>query len=127
MTRRLRLLSMLLVVCYPASNAEAQTDLLWQHADGHLAVWTMQGTSMLSGDPLGQGPLFDPLWQIAAEADFNGDDHRDLVFHHQGDGRLAVWLMNGRAQVSGLALSPSQVSDLNWRVRGAGDFNGDFK
>ena len=35
--------------------------------------------------------------------------------------------MNGRAQVSGLALSPGQVPDLNWRVRGAGDFNGDFQ
>ena len=69
----------------------------------------------------------DPLWQISAEADFNGDNFRDLVFQHQGDGRLAVWLMNGRAQVSGLALSPAQVPDLNWKVRGAGDFNGDFK
>ena len=35
--------------------------------------------------------------------------------------------MDGRAQVSGLALSPAQVPDLNWKVRGAGDFNGDFK
>ena len=25
------------------------------------------------------------------------------------------------------ALSPAQVPDLNWKVRGAGDFNGDFK
>lgn len=66
-------------------------------------------------------------WRISAEADFNGDNLRDLVFQHQGDGRLAVWLMNRHAQVSGLALSPAQVPDLNWKVRGAGDFNGDFK
>jgi hypothetical protein len=71
--------------------------------------------------------LPDPLWRISAEADFNGDNLRDLVFQHQGDGRLAVWLMNRHAQVSGLALSPAQVPDLNWKVRGAGDFNGDFK
>ena len=35
--------------------------------------------------------------------------------------------MDGRAQISGQALSPAQVPDLNWKVRGAGDFNGDFK
>ena len=113
-------------VCLASTSAEAQNDLLWQHADGRLAVWTMQRTNSVSGDPLGPGRLPDPLWQISAEADFNGDNHRDLVFQHQGDGRLAVWLMNRRAQVSGLALSPSQVPDLNWKVRGAGDFNGDF-
>ena len=127
MTRRFRLCSLALLVCLASTNAEAQNELLWQHADGRLAVWTMQGTTSLSGDPLGPGPLPDPLWQISAEADFNGDTLRDLVFQHQGDGRLAVWLMNRHAQVSGLALSPAQVPDLNWKVRGAGDFNGDFK
>ncbi len=87
----------------------------------------MQGTTSLSGDPLGPGHLPDPLWQISAEADFNGDTRRDLVFQHQADGRLAVWLMDGRTQISGQALSPAQVLDLNWKVRGAGDFDGDFK
>ena len=118
---------MVLLACLHATSADAQTDILWQHSDGRLAVWTMQGTRMLSGDPLGPGPLRDPLWRISAEADFNGDTRRDLVFQHQADGRLAVWLMDGRAQISGLALSPAQVPDLNWKVRGAGDFNGDFK
>ena len=126
-TRRLRLFSLVLLVSLASANVEAQNDLLWQHADGRLAVWTLQGTTSLSGDPLGPGKLPDPLWQISAEADFNGDNLRDLVFQHQGDGRLAVWLMDGRAQMSGLALSPAQVPDLNWKVRGAGDFNGDFK
>ena len=127
MTRRLRLFSLVLLVSLPSTNAEAQTELLWQHADGRLAVWTMQGTNSLSGDPLGPGRLPDPFWQISAEADFNGDNQRDLIFQHQADGRLAVWLMDGRAQISGQALSPAQVPDLNWKVRGAGDFNGDLK
>ena len=127
MTCRFDVLSMVFLVCLHATSADAQTDLLWQHSDGGLAVWTMQRTRMLSGDPLGPGPLRDPLWRISAVADFNGDTLRDLVFQHQGDGRLAVWLMNRHAQVSGLALSPAQVPDLNWKVRGAGDFNGDLK
>jgi FG-GAP-like repeat len=126
-TRGSRLFPLVLLLCLGSTNAAAQTELLWQHSDGHLAVWTLQGTNSLSGDPLGPGRLDDPLWQISAEADFNGDNQRDLIFQHQGDGRLAVWLMYGRAQISGQALSPAQVPDLNWKVRGAGDFNGDFK
>jgi len=122
---RFGLLSMVFLVCLVATSADAQTNLLWQHSDGRLALWTMEGTNSLSSDPLGLLP--DPLWQISAVADFNGDNQRDLVFQHQGDGRLAVWLMDGRTQVAGLALSPSRVSDLNWKVRGAGDFNGDSR
>ena len=103
-------------------------DLLWQHSDGRLAVWKMQGSwTNLSGDPLGLGQLPDPRWQLVASSDFNCDDHPDHIFQHQGDGRLAVWLMNGHAVVTGFALSPARVPDLNWKVRGAGDFNGDFR
>jgi hypothetical protein len=126
MIRRLRRLSFVLLVCFASTTAEAQTELLWQHADGRLGVWTMEDTKSLSGDPLGPGQVADPLWRISAEGDFNGDNLRDIVFQHQGDGRLAVWLMNDRSQTSGVALSPAQVPDLNWKVRGAGDFNGDF-
>lgn len=61
MTRRFRLCSLVLLVCLDSTNAEAQNELLWQHSDGRLAVWTLQGTSSLSGDPLGPGRLPDPL------------------------------------------------------------------
>ena len=41
-----RLLYMGLLVCLSATSAHAQTDLLWQHSDGRLAVWKMQGSVM---------------------------------------------------------------------------------
>ena len=44
MTRRLRLFSLVLLVSLASANVEAQNDLLWQHSDGRLAIWTMQGT-----------------------------------------------------------------------------------
>ena len=90
MTRRLRRCPLVLLVCLASANAEAQTELLWQHADGRLGVWTMEGTKSRSGRRIGPSRLSDPLWQISAEGGFNGDNLRELIFQHQRDGRLAV-------------------------------------
>ena len=122
-----RLISMGLLVCLSATTAHAQTDLLWQHSDGRLAVWKMDGWTMVSGDPLGLGQLPDPRWQLVASSDFNLDGHPDHIFQHQADGRLAIWLMNGDAQVRGFALTPDRAPDVNWKVRAAADFDGDTR
>jgi len=122
-----RFISVGLLFCLAVTTADAQTDLLWQHADGRLAVWTMDGWVSVSGDPLGLGQLPDPRWQLVASGDFNSDPYIDHIFQHQGDGRLAVWLMNRHALVTGFGLTPAQEPDLNWKVRGAADFDGDFR
>jgi VCBS repeat protein len=122
-----RLISMGLLVSLSATSAHAQTDLLWQHSDGRLAVWKMQGWVQMSGDLLNPGQLPDPRWQLAASSDFNLDGHADHIFQHQADGRLAIWLMNGDSQVRGFALTPDRAPDVNWKVRGAADFDGDTR
>lgn len=57
--------------------------------------------------------------------DVNGDGLLDLIWRHEGDGRLAAWAMDGPTQVAGSSLSPAQVDDLEWTVAGTGDFDGD--
>jgi VCBS repeat protein/Big-like domain-containing protein len=114
-----------LAVLVHGEDVNYTRDLVWQHADGRLAVWIMQGTTLRSGEPLGPAPLPDPLWQIVASADFDSNGTPDVVFQHAGDGRLAVWLMNGAALAAGVALSPSEVTDLHWKIRGAADIDGD--
>ena len=121
------LISMGLLVCLSATSVHAQTDVLWQHSDGRLAVWKMQGWVMLRGDPLGLGRLPDPRWQLVASTDFNLDGHPDHIFQHQADGRLAIWLMKGDALVTGFALTPDRAPNLNWKVRAAADFDSDFR
>lgn len=59
--------------------------------------------------------------------DFNQDGFADLVWRHAGDGRIALWFMNGTAQLSGTLTDPFEVTDLGWEIRGVGDFNGDWK
>lgn len=104
-------------------NGDGATDLLWQHTDGRLAAWFMHGTTLMRGVPLGPGALPDPAWRIVASGDFDGDASRDIVFQHETDGRLAVWMMSGTALLAGMEIG--QVPEIAWKVRGSGDMNRD--
>jgi hypothetical protein len=111
-------------------NADGVGDLVWQHeGTGQIAVWfmRMESTSLtrISGDPLGPGQVADVGWKIVGSGDFNRDGWADVAWQHQGDGRIAVWLMRGTTLVSGDLISPGQVADLGWKIRGVGDVNGD--
>ena len=107
-------------------SGDGNFDLVWQHqATGAIALWRMLGTTMQSGDPFSPGQVMDTNWKIVGTGDFNGDGHPDLLWHHQTQGLLALWVMNGLNQVSATALTPDRVTDTNWRIAATGDFNGD--
>ena len=78
-----------------------------------------------AGVPLGPGEVLDLGWRIVGSGDFNRDGWQDLVWQHQGDGRISVWKMRGAALVEGDLISPGQIFDLDWKIRGVGDINGD--
>jgi len=106
-------------------NQDGWPDLVWQRqANGLVSVWLMQGTALIDGLLLTSVPtLPDNGWQIVAATDMNGDGSSDLVWQHASSGALSAWLMNGTSYVDGVWLSPSQVADTNWKIRGVGDFN----
>ena len=57
-------------------------------------------------------------------ADFNSDAKTDVLWQNTSTGRAAIWLMNGTAMSSSVALPPVQPE---WRLSGSGDFNFDGK
>jgi hypothetical protein len=99
-------------------------DIVWQHTDGRLAVWTMRGATVRSTNLLSIPKVEDPRWQIAAVADTNGDRKADLIWQHPTGGWLAVWFLQGTNVVGTSYLSINQVSDTNWRIQAAGDVDG---
>lgn len=105
-------------------NGDSDTDIIWQHDDGRLSAWLMRGSSLLDGRLLTPAQV-DPAWRIAATADVDGDGRTDLLWQHQTQGYVAVWYMNGTSLRSGALLEPGQVSVLDWKIVGAGDFDGD--
>lgn len=101
-------------------------DLVWQHrTQGWLSLWRMSGTKMISGDPFSPGQVADTNWHVVGTGDFNGDGRPDLLWQHQVQGWVSVWLMNGTQLMAGVSLSPDKVADTNWKIRATGDFNGD--
>jgi hypothetical protein len=107
-------------------NGDGNPDLLWRHqTSGALATWRMNGTTMVSGDPLSPGAVPDTGWEIVATADLDRDGNTDLVWQHATQGLVSAWLMNGTSLVEGRLLSPSTVADTDWRIVGSGDFDGD--
>jgi glucose/arabinose dehydrogenase len=107
-------------------DRDGWTDLIWQHqGDGSIAVWLMTGTQLRDGRLLTPGAVADTNWRIIGAGDLNDDGHADLLWQHQTDGLISAWFMNGTSLVSGVLLSPGQVTDTNWKIRAVADMNGD--
>ena len=105
-------------------NGDGKEDLLFQHTDGTLAVWYLDGVNMTSSTFLNPANPGDRKWRVVATTDLNKDGKVDLLFQH-ADGSLAVWHMDGIKSSSAALLSPKSPGDAKWRAAGAGDFNAD--
>jgi len=107
-------------------NGDGKPDLVWQHPGGWLAVWYMDGATMIGSQFLNSGQPASPGWQVVGAADFNGDGKPDLMWQHI-DGWLAVWNMSGPTLLSAQLLNPPGITGNDWKIVGVGDFNADGK
>ena len=46
-------------------NGDGRSDLLWQHVDGTLATWWLNGSRVTATYYLNPSRLSDPLWKVA--------------------------------------------------------------
>ena len=101
-------------------DGDGKADLLWQHTDGSVGMWLMNGTTKsFAAGMIGAGSG----WSVKHVADFNGDGKADLLWQHT-DGSVGMWLMNGTTKsfAAGLIGAGS-----GWSVEQVADFNGDGK
>ena len=110
------------IVGTPDLNGDGRADLLWQHDQGWVAVWFMDGERQIRGDLITTSALSDLGWRIVATGDVDGDGMPDILWQHT-DGRVAVWYMDGWRYRMGDVIA--SLSDSSWRVVGAADVNGD--
>ena len=81
----------MLLVCLSFTSAEAQSELLWQHSDGRLVVWTMQGTNSLSDGMVLM--IFGGIYATSTPAGiFSQELGRGEIYHLPPRG--SSWSMN---------------------------------
>ena len=100
--------------------------ILWHHAaNGQVAAWLLDGSTLTAGVPVGSGPVSDLDWVPVTVADTTYDGVADIIWRHRTDGRLARWVLAGTTVRSALPLTDASPPDLTWQLRSAGDFNAD--
>ena len=98
-------------------DADGVTDLLWQHRDGLLSVWYMDGLTLRDARYLTPSSVH-PSWRVVGVADYSQDGRPDLLFQ-KTDGYLALWHMNGLTMTSSPLLNPPFVGGGGaWRIVG---------
>jgi subtilisin-like proprotein convertase family protein len=105
-------------------DGDGRSDILFQDADGFLAVWLMNGRDLTSAGFLLPSNLGDTNYRIAGTGDFNRDGQEDIIFQHN-DGTMAVWFMSGTSQASAQVLTPSSTGDANWKIVAVADMDAD--
>jgi len=92
------------------------------------------GTVPFTGTVASAEPDANPLDNSASAsvmvrpvADFDSDGREDLLWRNSTTGQVTAWYMNNATIAGSATLSPSRGSDLNWRIGGIGDFDGDGK
>jgi hypothetical protein len=113
------------------TGATGRSDLLWRKygagsADAGInALWLMNGATLSGISPL--PPISDLNWRFQATGDFNGDGSSDYILRNFASGDTVAWLMDSNNNLQGITVIANTPPDPNWRVSGAGDFDGDGK
>ena len=101
------------------------TELLWREVNsGQLWLWSMNGAAIATSvraTYLGAPVDMPPEWVLIASGDFQRNGTTGLVWRHSVTNQVYIWLMNGAAIVTSVAL-PTRTPD--WSVIGVGDLDG---
>jgi len=98
-------------------NGDGKSDILWLNSSsGNVAVWLMNGGSVLSSFGLGNAAGW-----TSTVGDFNGDRIADILWQNTASGNVALWFMNANGTVQ----SSIGLGNLAGWTPTVGDFNGD--
>jgi FG-GAP-like repeat len=95
-------------------NGDGKADILWGDLSGNVAIWEMNGTTVLNQSTSFVSNVPGP-WSIQLTGDYNGDGKADILWQDTS-GNLAIWEMNGTAILN---LSSSYVANVPgpWSVQ----------
>jgi hypothetical protein len=71
---------------------DGHPDLAWQHADGSINVWGLNGRALVKQQSIGQ---VGGDWRIRAVGNYVGDAQVDVLFQSASTGALFLWYKSG--------------------------------
>ena len=105
-------------------NGDGRDDIMLRREDGVWVYYPLDGTRVIAGER-GWANLTRNLdFRVVGIGDFNADG-RDDVLMRRTDGAWAYYPMNGRRVIRAEAGWANLPREVDWRVAGVGDFNGD--
>jgi len=85
-------------------GGDGRSDILFQHTNGALGIWQLDGTTIVATNAVGSNP--GAAWKAVGTGDFNGDGKSDIVLRHD-NGTVAVWELEGaHVTETGIAGAP---------------------
>src|SRR5229473_1678208 len=96
-------------------NGDGKSDILWRDTSGNVAIWEMNGTTVLNPNTAGVGNV-TTNFKIAGSGDFNGDGKSDVLWRDTTGGNVAIWFMNGTSILNPNAAGVGNVP-LIWTIQ----------
>src|SRR5439155_1079265 len=107
-------------------NGDRRSDVLWRNgATGANYLYPMNGPSILPAEGYLRS-VADLSWTVAGIGDFDGDAKVDILWRNASSGQNYIYPMNGTS-IKATEGFFRTVADMNWQVKGVGDFDGDGK
>ena len=80
-------------------DGDGYSDILWQNTGGEVAIWKMNGTSVIGGGLGNRGPS----WHAIATGHFYANGYSDILWQNT-NGEIVIWEMNATSVIGGGSL-----------------------
>ena len=106
-------------------NGDGKSDFLIRDtSNGWITEWIGSSTGAFTNNGANASLQFTLDWKVVETGDFNGDGKDDFLLRRD-DGWITNWLGTATGGFTNNGANASIFASVDWKVAGAGDFNGD--
>jgi len=104
-------------------DGDGRADVYWRNSfTGATGLWRMSGATVAGAWNVHSER--DIAWAVIGSGDFNADGRADVLWRNWNSGENYIHFMNGPTILPESRFAPT-VGDLNWKIVGLADFDGD--